>query len=162
MAVAYLSLGSNLGIKLNNMAAAMDKIRENSQIKILKISSMYLTEPLEMIQQPYFLNQVIKIETDIPPQGLLTFILKTEKELGRKRIIPKGPRIIDIDIISYNEEYLQEEDLILPHPKMTERNFVLFPLLEIEPEYYLFQKEIFLKYFLADNRISGKIKKLID
>ncbi len=130
----FLSLGSNLGDKKANLS----KCRENLQkegIKIHKTSSLYLTPPWGKTDQPEFLNQVIEAETTLSPRELLSLIKKIEKEMGRKSRGKWGPRIIDIDILFYGDKIIEEENLVIPHPLITERAFVLVPLHEIAPEF---------------------------
>jgi 2-amino-4-hydroxy-6-hydroxymethyldihydropteridine diphosphokinase len=123
----YLSLGSNLENRLNHLHSAL------SYFSVLAQSSIYETEPVDYLSQPWFLNVVVEIGTELSPQQLLRFCLEIETKLGRKRDIPKGPRTIDIDLLFYNDLILNNEELILPHPRIAERRFVLIPLNEIAP-----------------------------
>lgn len=130
---AYLSLGSNMGDREKNLFSAIVQLQKNKQIRIVKFSSIYETEPVGYLNQNQFLNAVIQVSTSLSPQELLKVCLKIEEKLGRKRKIRWGPRIIDLDILLYNQENIETEDLIIPHPRMFERAFVMIPLLEIEP-----------------------------
>lgn len=143
----YIGLGSNLGQKEENIKKAIDLLKK--ECTIVKISSLYETEPVGYENQDWFLNAVVKLETRLEPIELLTFAQDIEKILGRKRIIKNGPRTIDIDILFYEDQVLHEETLILPHPRLHERGFVLVPLLEIEPDFLhpIFKKTIAELYY---------------
>ena len=132
MATAYLSLGSNLGHREANIASALKMLGQEAWI--LKVSSLYETEPVGYKDQPWFLNCVCSVETDLSPQALLKFVKAIERKLGRREDIRFGPRLIDIDILFYNSLILEAPDLIIPHPRLVERAFVLLPLREIAPE----------------------------
>lgn len=136
MSTAYLGLGSNLGNREAFLTQATDCLAECHQIKILKSSSIYETDPVGFKDQSDFLNKVIKIETTLNPQQLLETCLQIEKKLGRVRStrLRNRPRSIDIDILMYENMSLKSPKLILPHPHMHERAFVMIPLLEISPE----------------------------
>jgi 2-amino-4-hydroxy-6-hydroxymethyldihydropteridine diphosphokinase len=125
----YLGLGSNLGDRAANLAAARERLAP-----IKRASSIYETEPREMPNQPWFLNQVIEIETDLFPKQLLARTQKIERDLGRKRTVDKGPRTIDIDILLFGESVIHTAELEIPHPRLAERRFVLEPLAEIAPD----------------------------
>jgi len=125
----YLGLGSNLGDRRANLEAARERLAP-----IRRASSIYETEPRDLPDQPWFLNQVIEIETDLFPKQLLARIQKIERDLGRKRSIPKGPRIVDIDILFFASSLIDAHDLQIPHPRLAERRFVLEPLAELAPD----------------------------
>ena len=127
----FLSLGSNLGDRKAYLKKAIVLLKK-SGVKILKESSVYETEPMYYENQNKFLNQVIKVETELTPFELLKLINGIEKVLKRERLIPKGPRTIDIDILLWEDKIIKSEKLTIPHPLMLERDFVLRPLLEIE------------------------------
>jgi 2-amino-4-hydroxy-6-hydroxymethyldihydropteridine diphosphokinase len=128
----YLSIGSNLGDRERNLRQALSLLAE-PRLRILRVSSFYETEPRDEPDQPWFLNAVVEVETDFFPKQLLARLQKIERELGRKRIKPKGPRTIDIDILLYGESIIATDDLTVPHPRMAERRFVLEPLAELAP-----------------------------
>jgi len=130
---AYLSLGSNLGDRYANLHEAVQRI-ERGGIHVTRLSSIYETEPQDLPDQPWFLNQIAEVETDLAPAALLTAMQKIEHEMGRERAVPKGPRTIDIDMLLYGEEVIQTPALQIPHPRMTTRRFVLEPLAELAPE----------------------------
>lgn len=129
----YLSLGSNLGDRAANIERAVSRLGE-AGVRIVKQSSFYETEPVEFLEQGWFLNIAVKAETELTPHQLLSVILKVERALGRERIVKSGPRTIDIDILFFDSSTVHEEELQIPHPRMTERRFVLVPMAEIAPE----------------------------
>lgn len=129
---AYLSLGSNLGDRIANIRACINRLA--SAGRVTKVSSFYETEPMELREQPWFVNSVVELETQLGPEELLAAIRKAEAGLGRTREIPKGPRTIDIDILLVDSVVIEEPDLQIPHPAMHKRRFVLEPLVEIAPE----------------------------
>ena len=131
---AYLSLGSNEGNRMLWLEKAMDLIAAHCGT-ILKRSSVYETAAWGITTQPDFLNMVIYIETNKNPTELLDEILRTETTLGRHRTVKWGPRIIDIDILFFNNEVIELPNLIIPHPFLHERRFTLAPLAEIAPDY---------------------------
>lgn len=128
----YLGLGSNLGDREGNIAKALRSLAQEMSIE--QVSSIYETEPIGYREQPWFLNAVCRGLTSLDPFSLLHLIKEIEGELGRVTLFPDAPRIIDIDILFYGDEILATEDLTIPHPKITERLFVLVPLAEIAPE----------------------------
>jgi len=128
----YLSLGSNVGDRAANIARALADLSRRG-VRITRRSSMYETEPVEFREQDWFLNSVAEAETDLSPPELMNAILAVECTLGRERRIPKGPRIIDIDILFYGDEVIRTPEVEIPHPRMAARRFVLVPLAEIAP-----------------------------
>ncbi|MFP4915055.1 2-amino-4-hydroxy-6-hydroxymethyldihydropteridine diphosphokinase [Staphylococcus coagulans] len=131
MVDAYLGLGSNIGDRENQLKEAIRLLRENEAIEIIEISPIYETKPVGYTEQPDFLNLCLHIKTELSAQALLKVALNTEAELHRVRKIRWGPRTIDIDILLYGDEVIEETDLIVPHPRMTERAFVMIPLNDI-------------------------------
>ncbi|HZX21011.1 MAG TPA: 2-amino-4-hydroxy-6-hydroxymethyldihydropteridine diphosphokinase [Clostridia bacterium] len=136
----YLSLGSNIGDTKSNLDRAIESLGE--KINILNRSSYYETEPVGYKDQDWFLNIVLEGETGLGPQELLRFTQGIESKMKRKKTIRFGPRIIDIDILLYGQIQLQTEDLIIPHPRMFERAFVMVPLYEIAPNLMIEGKKI--------------------
>jgi 2-amino-4-hydroxy-6-hydroxymethyldihydropteridine diphosphokinase len=132
MPKAYLSLGSNMGDRAGNIARAVALLRERG-VRVTKESALYDTEPVEMRTQDWFVNSVIEIETDDAPKSLMAKLLVIERSMGRERLVPKGPRVIDIDILLFGDRTISEEGLEIPHPRMAARRFVLVPLAEIAP-----------------------------
>src|SRR5690606_5001697 len=133
MNIAYIGLGSNLGDREQYLVKALERLEKNPKITITKMSSIYETFPIGITEQPLFLNMVIEIETIYSPIELLDLLQKIEAESGRKRDVKWGPRTLDLDILLYNQENMKSERLIVPHPRMQERGFVLIPLYEINP-----------------------------
>jgi 2-amino-4-hydroxy-6-hydroxymethyldihydropteridine diphosphokinase len=131
--IAYLSLGSNMGDREALLRDALQRL-EAAGVHVVRRSSIYETEPQDFHDQPWFLNQAVEVETDLLPMQLLARIHKIESEMGRQRTIPKGPRTIDIDILSYGDFVITTKDLEVPHPRMAQRRFVLEPLAEIAPD----------------------------
>ena len=130
--MAYLSLGSNLGDREGQLREAIARLEKAG--RVAAVSSFYETEPVEFTDQPCFLNCAVALETSLSPQHLMSFILLTEKEMGRQRIQKKGPRTIDIDILLFGDCVVKSADLTIPHPALQERRFVLQPLAEIAPD----------------------------
>jgi 2-amino-4-hydroxy-6-hydroxymethyldihydropteridine diphosphokinase len=130
--IAYLSLGSNLGDRAGQLREAQARLV--SQGKLRKVSSFYETEPIDFVDQPWFLNCVLALETDATPFQLMSKILEIEKNMGRRRVQKKGPRSVDIDILLFDDEIIDAKELTIPHPAMQERRFVLEPMAEIAPE----------------------------
>lgn len=127
-----LALGSNLGDRFKNLQQALKDI--SLHVSIIKISSVYETPPWGYSDQPVFFNQVLSGNTSLNPVELLTFVKNIENSMGRVKNFQNGPRLIDIDILLFGEKIIDSEKLVIPHPRMLERSFVLLPLAEIEPE----------------------------
>lgn len=127
----FLGIGCNLGDRERNLEQAKKLLALN----ILKTSSLYETEPVGYLDQPWFLNAAIQVGEGLTARELLTRCQSVEQQMGRKRDIPKGPRTMDIDILFYGELILNEPDLTLPHPAIAERRFVLNPMAEIAPDF---------------------------
>jgi 2-amino-4-hydroxy-6-hydroxymethyldihydropteridine diphosphokinase len=130
--IAYLSLGSNLGDRAANLRDAIAQLEELGRVRA--ISGFYETQPVDMPDQPWFLNCVVTIETGKTARQLLQLALKIEAGMGRLRMRNKGARNIDIDIVLYGDHVVNEPGLNIPHPEMHKRRFVLEPLVEIAPE----------------------------
>ncbi|MFS0784172.1 2-amino-4-hydroxy-6-hydroxymethyldihydropteridine diphosphokinase [Bacillus sp. 1P06AnD] len=130
---AYLSLGSNLDDRLTYLREAVELLQKDGEIAVDSVSSLYETDPVGYTDQGNFLNIVVKLYTDYTAEDLLAVCMDIEQQLGRKRVIRWGPRTIDLDILLYNQDNIDSDDLSVPHPRMHERAFVLIPLLEIEP-----------------------------
>ena len=130
--LVYLSLGSNVGDRETNLNTAIEHLRALGEVAA--VSSFYETEPVEFAAQPWFLNCVVKLDTEKMPRQLLSGVLAIEKEMGRKRGKKKGPRSIDIDILLFGNSIIDTKGLTVPHPAMHQRRFVLEPLGEIAPE----------------------------
>lgn len=131
MPVVYLGLGSNIGDKQRNITNALCLISEICEVK--KKSRMYLTEPVGNIEQDWFLNCVVEIQTEIEPKHLLSSFKSIERKLGRAKNVKNGPRIIDIDILFYGNNIVTTKNLVIPHPLLHERLFVLQPMMDLDP-----------------------------
>ncbi len=132
--LVYIALGSNLGDRSATLARSVEAMN-SAGIRVTRQSSIYLTEPVDAPGQASFLNAVAEAETSLMPLQLLHALLKIERELGRRRIAPHGPRTIDLDILFYGSSVIRGPELQVPHPRLAERRFVLVPLAEIAPEF---------------------------
>jgi 2-amino-4-hydroxy-6-hydroxymethyldihydropteridine diphosphokinase len=131
---AFLGVGSNLGDRLKNLRSAADLLDAEPGIRVAASARVWETDPVGGPPQPEFLNTVLEIETDLEPRGLLEACHRVEAALHRERITRWGPRTIDIDILLYGTESVNEPDLIVPHPRARERAFVVLPWLELAPD----------------------------
>jgi 2-amino-4-hydroxy-6-hydroxymethyldihydropteridine diphosphokinase len=129
--IIYLGLGTNLGDRPANLLAAAAALLP--QVRVLRLSSVYETEPWGYHDQPVFLNQVIEAETELPPLELLAYLKQIEFSLGRQPSFQYGPRLIDLDILFYGDQVVELPGLTIPHPHLAERAFVLVPLAELAP-----------------------------
>jgi 2-amino-4-hydroxy-6-hydroxymethyldihydropteridine diphosphokinase len=132
MPLAYLSLGANLGDREGQLREAIRRL--GTVGRVVSISSLYETEPVEMTDQPWFVNCAVALETDRTPNQLMRELLDIEERMGRQRVQQKGPRSIDLDILLFGNEVIESAGLTIPHPAMQGRRFVLEPLAEIAPE----------------------------
>lgn len=142
MSRAYLGIGSNMGNKKENIEKTIELLKNNPEIIVSAISSYYETEPVGYTDQDWFLNIVVEIDTNLDPYALLEYCQYIENTLKRKRIIHWGPRTIDVDILLYENFTSNDEKLIVPHPRMCERSFVMIPLYEIAKELVIHNKKI--------------------
>ena len=134
MAIVYAGLGSNLGNRAGYIALARDLIVSDAGGIIIAESSISETRPVDFVDQPMFINQIIKIETDADPESLLKSFKDIEKKLGRKKRFSKGPREIDIDILLYDNIIYNSENLVIPHAEILKRGFIIEHLVELDPE----------------------------
>ncbi len=132
-ATAFLGLGANIGDREASISAALRALDETPKIQVTQVSSLYETAPVGMTRQPDFLNVVARICTHLIPDELLTTILHLENQMGRVRTERWGPRVIDIDVLLYGDRQISRPGLSVPHPRLSERAFVLVPLAEIAP-----------------------------
>jgi 2-amino-4-hydroxy-6-hydroxymethyldihydropteridine diphosphokinase len=132
MPIVYLSLGSNVGDREANLLAAIAALPP-AGVQVKRLSSIYETEPVDYLDQPWFLNCVVEADTELAPQALLRVLRSIEAQLGNKKDFAKGPRKIDLDILLYGNETIATPELQIPHPRMLQRRFVLIPLAEIAP-----------------------------
>jgi 2-amino-4-hydroxy-6-hydroxymethyldihydropteridine diphosphokinase len=130
--LAYLSLGSNVGDRVAHLRDAIARLESIG--RVVSVSSFYETEPVEVTDQPWFLNCAVGLETALTAEQLMARLLQIEQKMGRRRIQKKGPRTIDIDILLFDDLILDSPDVTIPHPAMQERRFVLEPLAEIAAE----------------------------
>lgn len=137
MTTVYLSLGSNMGDRRENIARAIRELEPHG-VRVTRQSSLYETEPFdvpaELRNQAWFLNSVLEAETDLSPEQLMLVLLDIERSLGRERRVPKGPRLIDIDILLFGSQVVHSPDVEIPHPRTAQRRFVLVPFSEIAPD----------------------------
>jgi 2-amino-4-hydroxy-6-hydroxymethyldihydropteridine diphosphokinase len=127
----YISAGSNLGDRKSNLKFALSSLGRGGAVS--KISSYYETEPEGFLDQPWFINLAIELKTNLAPLELLSFFREIEASCGRVRTFPNAPRTLDLDILLYGDAVINENDLIIPHPRLSERRFVLEPLAQIAP-----------------------------
>jgi 2-amino-4-hydroxy-6-hydroxymethyldihydropteridine diphosphokinase len=134
MARAYVGLGANLGPREVTLLRAVDLLAAEDRIEVLELSELRETAPVGVVDQPEFLNGALAVETSLAPRELLDVLLRVERELGRVRDQRWGPRTIDLDLLVYGDETVDEPGLRVPHPRLHERRFALEPLAELEPE----------------------------
>ena len=132
MATVYLGLGANLGDRLHNLKQALELLSEKTNI--VCVSPVYETEPVGYTSQPMFLNAVCEATTGLEPEHLLEYVKSIEKKLGRVPGFRNAPRPVDIDILFYDNRIIQSDELIVPHPRIKERAFVLVPLADVAPD----------------------------
>jgi 2-amino-4-hydroxy-6-hydroxymethyldihydropteridine diphosphokinase len=128
----YLSLGSNVGGREVNLRAAVAALPAVG-VRVTQVSAIYETEPVDYLEQEWFLNCVVEGKTEVTPEKLLRSLREIETRMGSKKLVPKGPRLIDMDILLYGQETIDTPELQVPHPRMHLRQFVLAPLVEIAP-----------------------------
>ena len=129
----YLALGTNLGDRETNLSIAREQLPP--RVKIIESSAIYITPPWGFEDQPDFLNQVLRVQTEMAPQQLLLYLKRIELEMGRVKTFRNGPRLIDIDILFYGQRVIKGTELSIPHPRLHERAFVLVPLNDIAPDF---------------------------
>ncbi len=131
MTTCYIGIGSNLGDRRSNIDKAIEAMRSCSGINVVRISTIYETEPVSDVPQGKFLNGVIEIDTELSPRKLLKGLNRIEDDLGRVRSVKNGPRVIDLDILYYGDRAVSDTDLVIPHPRIGDREFVLRGLREL-------------------------------
>jgi 2-amino-4-hydroxy-6-hydroxymethyldihydropteridine diphosphokinase len=131
---AYVGLGANLGPREQTLHRAVELLAAAGEVDVVAVSKLRETEPVGVVDQPPFLNGAVAVETTLPPRELLGLLLEVERSLGRVRAERWGPRVIDLDLLSYGDELIDEPGLHVPHPRLHERRFALEPLAELDPE----------------------------
>jgi 2-amino-4-hydroxy-6-hydroxymethyldihydropteridine diphosphokinase len=132
--ICYIGVGSNVGDRQAYIDRATEELKRTPNVRIIKISSIYETEPVGGLPQGKFLNGVLGIQTSLGPKEVLRELNRIEANLGRRRLARNGPRTIDLDILLYGDRIVRDGDIEIPHPRMLERDFVLKPLCEIAPD----------------------------
>ena len=155
----YLSLGSNVGDRAKNLRAAIDEL-PHAGVAVKKVSSFYETEPVDLREQPWFLNCALETETHFDAITLLRALREIETKMGSKKLVAKGPRLIDMDILLYGSERIDTSELQVPHPRMHLRRFVLAPLAEIAPELLLSGQKKTVRELLAELRTDEVVERL--
>lgn len=158
MRLVYLALGSNVGDREGHLARARERLNEDG-LRLTRASSIYETEPRDVLDQRWFLNQVVEVESDLFPKQLLERTQKIERALGRIPTQPKGPRVIDIDILFYGDSIVSAPGLEIPHASLGDRRFVLEPLAELAPELRHPRTGLTTREMLADVR-DQKVEKI--
>ncbi len=137
MASAFIALGSNLQAPLVQVSRAITVIANTPKVQVRHVSSLYETTPVGYDDQPNFINAVVAVDTQFTAQDLMQWLLNTEQQFGRERPFANAPRVLDLDLLVYDDVHMQTEFLTLPHPRMHERGFVMLPLAEIAPHFVL-------------------------
>lgn len=145
MSIAFVGVGTNLGDRASNIENAIEALKLLPNTVVEAVSNIYETEPWGLKEQPNFLNGVIKLKTELSPSALLGALLGIEAAMGRVREIKNGPRVLDLDLLVYDNVTMNTPELVLPHPFMLEREFVLKPLTELTSEN---------KYLVALNNLN--------
>ena len=157
----YLSLGSNLGDRAGNLRAAIAAL-SGVGVRVAKVSSIYETEPVDYLEQPWFLNCAVEAETALAPLDLLHALRGIEAQLGSQKEFAKGPRLLDMDILLYGDETIELPELQIPHPRMLQRNFVLAPLAEIAPALKHPSWTANVGEFLATSADASQVKRFAE
>jgi len=157
----YLSLGSNLGDRAGNLRAAIATL-PGAGVRATKVSAMYETEPVDYLEQPWFLNCAVEAETSLAPLDLLRALRGIEARLGSQKEFAKGPRLLDMDILLYGDETIDLPELQIPHPRMLQRNFVLAPLAEIAPALKHPAWTANVAKFLATSADASQVKRFAE
>jgi 2-amino-4-hydroxy-6-hydroxymethyldihydropteridine diphosphokinase len=161
MVTAYIALGTNIGEREDNLRAALRHLPDVG-VHIGRVSSVYETEPVDFLDQDWFLNAVIESQTELDALDLLRALRLIESQMGSRKAFPKGPRLIDLDILLYGMETLDTPELQVPHPRMLERKFVLVPLTEIAPTLRHPSWKSGVTQLLATSPDHSQVKKFLD
>ncbi|HXA82903.1 MAG TPA: 2-amino-4-hydroxy-6-hydroxymethyldihydropteridine diphosphokinase [Methylomirabilota bacterium] len=161
MITVYIALGTNVGEREANLLQALQLLPE-SGVLVRRVSSIYETEPVDYLDQEWFLNAVLEAQTELDALDLLSALRLIEARMGSKKAFAKGPRKIDLDILLYGDETIDAPELQVPHPRMLERKFVLIPLAEIAPNLRHPSWKSGVAHLLAGSRDTSEVKKLHD
>ena len=161
MITVYIALGSNLGEREENLRTALLHFPDVG-IRIKRVSSVYETEPVDFLEQDWFLNAVLEAQTELDGLDLLRALRLIESQMGSRKAFPKGPRLMDLDILLYGSETIDTPELQVPHPRMLERKFVLVPLAEIAPTLRHPAWKSGVTQLLATTRDHSTVKKFLD
>ena len=159
MRKALIAIGSNIGDRKDYIDKALEALNHIPTVKVLRMSSIYETEPWGFVNQENFYNAVIEVETNLTANTLLGVCLGIEAGIGRIRGVKNGPRVLDLDLLLFEGEESMTAELTLPHPRMFEREFVLVPLLDLYPEMKIYNKYNLVHYYDM-LEVSGLLKKL--
>lgn len=158
---AYLGIGTNMGNRFDNLSKACELLINSDSIYKVKKSKLYETKPWGYTEQADFLNMCVEIETEFEPYELLEYCQEIEKELHRERIVHWGPRTIDVDILFFNDVVSTDERLIIPHPRIQDRAFVLIPLMDLNEELIINEKSIKEHLNLLSAEEREEVKELV-
>lgn len=158
MTIAYIGIGSNLGDKVGYIKQALAGLEAYPGIRLLRVASLYETAPWGGIDQAWYVNTVAEIDSQLAPEQLLEVCLDIEKQLGRTREVRWGPRTLDLDLLLYGQRKIELPQLQVPHPRLTERAFVLVPLAELRPELILTQGAV--QALAMRSLVDQEIKKI--
>jgi 2-amino-4-hydroxy-6-hydroxymethyldihydropteridine diphosphokinase len=161
MVTVYIALGTNIGEREENLCTALEHLPDVG-VRIKRVSSVYETEPVDFVDQDWFLNAVLEGETELDALALLRALRLTETQMGSHKAFPKGPRLIDLDLLLYGSETIDTPELQVPHPRMLDRKFVLVPLAEIAPTLRHPGWKSGLTPLLAATRDRSAVKKFLD
>lgn len=153
--IAYISIGSNVGDRAENCSGAMAAIGAADGIEVISRSKLFWTEPVDYLDQPWFVNAMVKISTTLEPLELLNVLKQIERESGRaEQKIRFGPRVLDLDILFYEDRVINSDRLVVPHPRMHQRGFVLRPFCDIDPtvEHPVYKKNVQQLFDLLDEQ----------
>lgn len=155
--IAYIAVGSNIGDKKRNCLDGFGRLAKAGRVDILAVSGFYQTEPVDYIDQDWFVNAVAKVATRLDPFALLHAMTAVESAQGRRRdAVRFGPRVVDLDIIFYDRRVIDTPRLVVPHPRMHKRRFVLAPICDIDPELLHPVLNVTMKRLLEDLDVSGQ------
>jgi 2-amino-4-hydroxy-6-hydroxymethyldihydropteridine diphosphokinase len=161
MITAYIALGTNIGEREDNLRAALRYLREVG-VHIRHVSSVYETEPVDFLDQDWFLNAAVESQTELDALDLLRALRLIEARMGSRKAFAKGPRLIDLDVLLYGMEAIDTPELQVPHPRMLERKFVLVPLAEIAPTLRHPSWKSGVAQLLADTHDHSQVKRFLD